>query len=608
MTWKKFNAAAAILAIGALTTVACSDDNGTQPTPQPPTAPTGVTASASGTTVTVAWQLGTGATSQRVELSHSSEATRTNNETAAATSSVFTNLTPGQTYTAQVVAVNSDGETASGTASVTLDSETSDVVVVNARITADQTWTADKSYIIDGVVFVGEDCGPDPSSPLGACNAVTLTIEPGTTILGTLSPPAPARSSYLVVTRGSQIIADANANEADKSVRPDPDNVIVFTSNAPAGSRARTDWGGLIINGRADVANAGEAIGEGDSGFYGGVDDTDSSGILRGVRVEFAGDNFTETDQLNGIAFQGVGAGTTVDYVQVHYNEDDGVEPFGGAVSMTHMVMSGIGDDSFDGTDGYRGFIQFGIAQQRADAADQGFEFSTAGDNPNDSDLGSTAVVANVTLVGAKHTGEIASQGSKSDYGILHREGSNWRIFNTLVTGFGRAGFCVEKDGTQLWAENQFTGASTAVDETLRTEGTIIWANGADITNPVDATQNLETNCAPADEYANNAAFFQKAEYNNMLEAVGLPAGAFTIGSQSSPPDFIPASMPAGYTEATFGSISDGLVPSVDGRALTQTNYAGGIAPGTSLVDAWYYGWTIWTTNGADSRPAVAVP
>ena len=39
----------------------------------------------------------------------------------------------------------------------------------------------------------------------------------------------------------------------------------------------------------------------------------------------------------------------------------------GGSVSQTHMVVTGIGDDSFDGTDGYRGFIQFAIAQQRAD-------------------------------------------------------------------------------------------------------------------------------------------------------------------------------------------------------------------------------------------------
>ena len=74
---------------------------------------------------------------------------------------------------------------------------------------------------------------------------------------------------------------------------------------------ARGDWGGIVLNGRAPINSGDEAAGEGGSGLFGGVDDLDSSGILRGVRVEFAGDDVTATDQLNGIALQGTGAGTT---------------------------------------------------------------------------------------------------------------------------------------------------------------------------------------------------------------------------------------------------------------------------------------------------------
>jgi hypothetical protein len=41
----------------------------------------------------------------------------------------------------------------------------------------------------------------------------------------------------------------------------------------------------------------------------------------------------------------------------------------------------------------------------------------------------------------------------------------------------------------------------------------------------------------------------------------------------------------------------------VDGRTLVQTIYAGAVAPGTSLADAWFTGWTVWQEAGEDSRP-----
>ncbi|MGD8700610.1 MAG: fibronectin type III domain-containing protein [Gemmatimonadales bacterium] len=317
-------------------------------------------------------------------------------------------------------------------------------VVKTGVINADETWTADNIYVLDGPVFAGVDVGIDGNAPGGT--SVTLTIEPGTTILGLREPSnQDARGSYLVINRGSKIIADATGGV---SRRPTEAEAIVFTSDAAPGSRARADWGGLVINGLAPLNTGDEAIGEGGSGLYGGTDPLDDSGILRGVRVEFAGDRVSGTDELNGIAFQGVGAGTTVDYVQVHYNEDDGTEPFGGTVSQTHMVMTGIGDDSFDGTDGYQGFMQYLIAQQRADGADNGFEISNNGDDPTASPK-SSAVVANATMVGSGFgTGEIHGLGTSGDVGVLFREGSHYRLFNVIAVGFGDSGFDVEGNTT----------------------------------------------------------------------------------------------------------------------------------------------------------------
>ena len=73
---------------------------------------------------------------------------------------------------------------------------------------------------------------------------------------------------------------------------------------------------------------------------------------------------------------------------------DDGIEPFGAAASMDHLVIMGIGDDTVNGTDGYRGFMQFIIGQRRGDEADNGMEMSNDGEDA-DASPRSTAVLAN---------------------------------------------------------------------------------------------------------------------------------------------------------------------------------------------------------------------
>jgi hypothetical protein len=356
----------------------------------------------------------------------------------------------------------------------------------------------------------------------------------------------------------------------------------------------------MIINGRAPLNVGAEAEGEGDTGFYGGADPNDDSGILRGVRIEFAGDNVTSTDQLNGLATQGVGAGTIIDYVQIHYNKDDGFEPFGGTHSMTHVVATGIGDDSFDGTDGYQGFIQFGIAQQRSDDADQGFELSTGGDNDQGVPA-SSAVIANMTMVGAHiqlGDGEI-TLGGESDYGVMFREGSNYRVFNVIATGFD-GGFCVEDGQTGVNADNRL-GGSTDPASTLRFESSILWQNH----DAGEPDNNFKACDADVYTVAENKAFFEAAGFNNLVADPNLPSSAFKIGTMSDPPSFVPTAMPEGYTAFDASSLNGGagLVMPTHGAQLVATDYAGAVAPGTALEDAWYYGWTVWAAAGEDSRP-----
>ena len=236
-----------------------------------------------------------------------------------------------------------------------------DACSISGTITADLTIPANLTVAIDGPVFVGMDGG----------SAVTLTIEPGAVLFGS------AGGDFISVSRGSDI-------EAVGAV----DNPIIFTARQEindielgtnfASDALRGQWGGLILNGFApinacdDVAAVGgtaecEASGEGGTGSYGGDQPADSSGSLQFIQVRFGGFEITDSNELNGIAFQGVGSGTFVNSVQVFNNADDGIEFFGGTVNAQFVALNGNADDSLDWTDGWVGNVQFLLIEHSAD-------------------------------------------------------------------------------------------------------------------------------------------------------------------------------------------------------------------------------------------------
>lgn len=294
--------------------------------------------------------------------------------------------------------------------------ETGKENVIQGKITGNVTLRAVDTNILRGAVFVAD--------------GATLTVEPGTTVYG-----EGATLGTLIVSRGGKLIADGTV-----------DKPIVFTCDKPVGSRARGQWGGLIINGRAPINAGAEALGEGDTGAYGGANPADNSGTLRYVRVEYAGVEFSPDNELNGIAFQGVGSGTTVDHVQVHFNQDDGVEFFGGTVNAKHLLVTGARDDSFDWTFGWSGKAQFWIAQQRGDDADNGFEVDNNSKN-NDALPRSNAQVYNVTLIGDP-------KGPESGNAMLLREGTAGTFRNIIATGFNKAGLDINNVTTHALAKS----------------------------------------------------------------------------------------------------------------------------------------------------------
>ncbi len=277
-------------------------------------------------------------------------------------------------------------------------------------ITEDLTLDPDHTWLMVGPVIVGDDA-----------DETVLTVEPGTTVFGN-------EDSFILIQRGSKIMADGTA-----------DAPIVFTSSNEVGERRIQDWGGLVINGRAPINVAdgndedpGSAPGEADTGRFGGEDANDDSGVLRYVRIEFAGKDVDPENELNGIAFQGVGSGTTVDYVQIHMAFDDAVEFFGGTVGVKHLVLTGINDDKIDWTDGWRGKAQFVVSQELDDSGQQsddprGIEADNEEMN-NEAAPISSPILSNITL--------IARDGNDQD-GIRLRRGTQGRIWNSIVVGYG---------------------------------------------------------------------------------------------------------------------------------------------------------------------------
>ncbi|MFZ4738670.1 MAG: hypothetical protein ACOYM9_22130 [Bradymonadia bacterium] len=241
------------------------------------------------------------------------------------------------------------------------------------------TMTADTTWILQGRVAFGDDE-----------RETQLTVQAGTTVLGEVG-----NGAHLLVRRASRIVAEGR-----------PDAPIVFTSLAPAGGRARGDWGGVILHGRAPINGCPdqsvECIADAptSTGPYGGDLPDDDSGSLRYVRIEFAGAATGPDTNLNGLTLNGVGRGTRIEHVHLHSSADDGLEIYGGTVDLRHVFVSGAADDGLAWHDGWSGRAQFLVVQGYADVADNGLE---AENNAADHDAlpRSNPTLSQVTLVGS---------------------------------------------------------------------------------------------------------------------------------------------------------------------------------------------------------------
>ena len=251
------------------------------------------------------------------------------------------------------------------------DDDGNDVCALPAEINESRLLTSDIVWLMEDRVTVGNG-NREMSETKGVLAdgsdviSATLTIEAGTHIKA-----SGGTFANLVITRGSRIQAEGTANAP-----------IVFSSD-DADMSGSGEWGGLIVHGYGEhnqcPAEACNIDAEGESGFAGGYTADDNSGTLRYVVVTEGGYEFAPGDEINGISLVGVGSGTTMQYIQVNDNSDDGIEFYGGAVNVKHIVLTGNLDDSVDWDEGFVGNMQYVLVKQSPSGGGNAIEADTEG-------------------------------------------------------------------------------------------------------------------------------------------------------------------------------------------------------------------------------------
>lgn len=449
----------------------------------------------------------------------------------------------------QVVTINTGG--GGGT--------TGQTITVSGRITSDTTFKKANTYILKGLVYI--------------TNNKTLTIEAGTTIKGSFSGSDVAA---LIVTRGAKIVANGTATEP-----------IVFTSASP--NPQSGDWGGIVICGKAPIntsfngtaglfeveGGVNNASGDGLAGSGDAVVPTaianDSSGVLRYVRIEYAGYAFQPDKEINSLTMAAVGSKTVIENVQTYLAKDDAFEWFGGTVNCKYLVAYKTQDDDFDTDNGYSGKVQFGLAIRDSVIADASRSEAFESDN----NAGGTTVTpktsvvfSNMTAIGPRATA--TSVGSSLYRAGAHiRRNSEMSLLNSVIIGWPLG---IEVDGTTGTA----TGANVGTGLVLANN--FLGGNTDSIKYSAPAGSTYTT--------ADLVTYFKATAQANTILNGTLPNTLFIQPFNYATPDPTPfGNATAIVTKASFTNAK------VADAFFTPTNFIGAIAPNGAL-SSWWKGWT----------------
>ena len=415
---------------------------------------------------------------------------------------------------------------------------TAQAIDVAQNITGDTTWSALNTYTLKSHVFV---------------EGGTLTIEPGTVIKGD-------EGASLVITQNAKLNAVGTAEKP-----------IVFTSSKPEGSRAAGNWAGVVLLGKASINVAGgsqkiEGFPASQTGTtYGGTDDAHDCGKLKYARIEFAGYELSEGNELNGLTMGGCGTATEIDYVQVHLGADDGVEMFGGTANLKHIVITQPDDDGLDWDIGWRGKVQFLVVQQNGDVGNNAFE---SDNNPNNNEATpvSDPTVYNVTLVGS---GLGPKEAGKTQQGMHLKNGTAGTLRNIIVTGFADKAVDIDKAST-----------ATEYNEGRLSLQNILFWDIANLADTIPSAPNKSSDGSVADATGFDETTLLAAPGNQVVDPQLGAALSLTA------PNFQPAAGSPALVAANAAT------PPADGFFDTRATFVGAVGSVN-----WLAGWTAFPAN-----------
>jgi len=393
-------------------------------------------------------------------------------------------------------------------------------LTVSSNITSNTTWATGQTVLIQGPIYVK--------------NNAVLTIQPGVVIRGDKA----ASGSALIITKGSQI------NAAGTVTAP-----IVFTSDQAPGSRGLGDWGGLILLGNAATnysAGVGyiEGLPQGPDTEFGNPtpNNTESSGTLRYVRLEWGGYVYQPNQEINGFTFGGVGSGTTLEYLQCSFVNDDAFEWFGGTVNAKYLVSYRNLDDDFDTDAGFTGKVQFGLVVRDPDIADnpsvstsEGFECDNNAAGTNTIAPASANMFSNITLIGPYRGVPSSTIATGYRRGARLRRATETKIYNSIFLDFQRG---VHVDG--------------AICETNAGNGNLKFKHNIVAGSPQRVVEQNGANTFAANAGTTTAAWFN-ANGNDSIHSSAASYSTILISPYNyTSPDYRPHGSSVALSSASF--------------------------------------------------------
>lgn len=217
------------------------------------------------------------------------------------------------------------------------------------------------------------------NSSLSVEAGAKLTIPAGTLIIADAAAGTET-DTYIVVKKGAQIDIQGTAI-----------NPVVMTST----DQSPGDWGGLVILGDATTTEGIDAQAEVGGFTYGGSNDTDSSGSINYLVINYAGAQINSESQYNGLTLYAVGSETTIANIAILNGTDDGVEFFGGTVNASNFYLENNEDDAVDWTEGWNGTLTNTYVSHTA----AGFSTAVEADGVDGADQMNNPTLENFTAI-----------------------------------------------------------------------------------------------------------------------------------------------------------------------------------------------------------------